>query len=350
MEKLKAWFFLCRPWSLTATAVPFMVFVFVFALLSLFTNHIPKDTMSLLWSRLGLAFVAASALQITCNLLNTWGDNKNGVDDVPGAHVTTPQIMQGYVTTRQVFILALAFLAVTVSIGLYLSFKFVNGVLLINWSLLGVGLIGVLGASNYATLLKFKYHGLGTPFVFFLMGPVFYMGIMASCFGFAFLDKPLNEHIFIAVYVVFISLPIASLVAVILFGNDMRDRLTDAAAGIKTAATILGLRKTLVLFKALHIYPYIHWIITICLFWVIFSREPAPKMPISIIAYVLPFLILPLTVKALRRAQLEYNKNPENPYWFGFERESGKIHFLFGIFYSLALALLEFSFFAIPVK
>jgi 1,4-dihydroxy-2-naphthoate octaprenyltransferase len=345
MEKLKAWFFLCRPWSLTATAVPFMVFVFAFAISSLFDESIPKDTMSLLWSRLGLAFIAASALQITCNLLNTWGDNKSGVDDVPGAHVTTPQIMQGYATTRQVFILALAFLAVTVSIGLYLSFKFENGVLLVNWSLLGVGLIGVLGASNYATLLKFKYHGLGTPFVFFLMGPVFYMGIMASCFGIEFLDKPLNVHISTAVYVVFISLPIASLVAVILFGNDMRDRLTDAAAGIKTAATILGLRKTLVLFKALHIYPYIHWIITICLFWGIFGERSLLKNLTSIIAFVLPFLILPLTVKALRRAQLEYNKNPENPYWFGFERESGKIHFLFGIFYSLALALLEFSFF-----
>jgi 1,4-dihydroxy-2-naphthoate octaprenyltransferase len=130
----------------------------------------------------------------------------------------------------------------------------------------------------------------------------------------------------------------------------MRDRLTDAAAGIKTAATILGLRKTLVLFKALHIYPYIHWIITICLFWGIFGERSLLENLTSIIAFVLPFLILPLTVKALRRAQLEYNKNPENPYWFGFERESGKIHFLFGIFYSLALALLFSPFFVTPLK
>jgi 1,4-dihydroxy-2-naphthoate octaprenyltransferase len=335
MEKLKALFFLCRPWSLTATAVPFMVFVFAFVISSLFDESIPKDTMSLLWSRLGLAFIAASALQITCNLLNTWGDNKSGVDDVPGAHVTTPQIMQGYVTTRQVFILALAFLAVTVSIGLYLSFKFENGVLLVNWSLLGVGLIGVLGASNYATLLKFKYHGLGTPFVFFLMGPVFYMGIMASCVGFEFLQVPFKVHIVTALLTVVVSLPVASLVSVILFGNDMRDRLTDAAAGIKTMATILRPRRTLVLFWVLHIYPYVHYLATVSV--VSFLEDLTLT---RVIAYILPFLVLPLTLKALRRSLSDYRKNPENPYWFGFERESGKIHFIFGILYSLAVALL----------
>jgi 1,4-dihydroxy-2-naphthoate octaprenyltransferase len=336
MEKVKAWFLLCRPWSLTATAVPFMVFVF-WKIAMAFGERRGETLFDFGWDRLGLAFVAAAALQLACNLLNTWGDNRSGVDNVPDAYVTTPQIQQGYATPHQVFLLALGFLAVTVSIGACLSFKIENGGLLVNWSLLAVGAVGVLGASNYATLLKFKYHGLGTPFVFFLMGPVFYMGIMASCLGFEFQNEPLSVHLATAMSVFFVSLPVASLVAVILFGNDMRDRLTDAAAGIKTAATVLGPRKTLLLFWVLHLFPYVHWIAATAL---LFAVSPADAIGWRFVSAVLvPFAVLPLSLKTVRSATADYRKNPENPYWFGYERASGKVHFLFGFLYSLAVVL-----------
>ena len=343
MKKFKALFLLCRPWSLTATAVPFMFFFF-----SLFIAPFLKVGVSCgdAYLNITLAFIAACALQIACNLLNTWGDNDSGVDNVPNAYVTTPQIMQGYVTSRQVLLLALFFLSITVTIGTYLMLGFEDGKINFNWLLFAVGVIGVLGASNYATLLRFKYHGLGTPFVFFLMGPIFYIGIFACLIPSEFFfDLPMFKKVVILFFITFISMPIASLVSVILFGNDMRDRLTDEAAGIKTLATILKPRRTLKMYWILHIYPYLHWVLTVLLVvgFVYGKNKTEYSLWEDIMffsACVLPFLALPLTVKTLKSAAADYRKNPENPYWFGYERASGKIHFIFGFLYSLSMATL----------
>ena len=70
----KAWFFLFRPWSYTATLVPFLVAAGLFG------------SQSACWGRWGIGLFCGLLFQATVNLLNTWGDERSGVDAVPGAH------------------------------------------------------------------------------------------------------------------------------------------------------------------------------------------------------------------------------------------------------------------------
>ena len=59
------------------------------------------------------------------------------------------------------------------------------------------------------------------------------------------------------------------------------------------------------------------------------------------LAFLLPFLALPLTARTLWKATTVYRSMPENPPWRGFERASGGIHCIFGILYAAAFAWLR---------
>jgi len=137
---VKTWFFLCRPWSVTATLVPAL-----FAL-----GLVGRDPL-FSWGRWLLALAAAIPLQIACNLLNTWGDDRSGVDAVDGAVVTTPQLRDGLVTSRQVFLAAAGCLAATCALGLPLLFFRRYADIEINWGMALAAAIGFLGATMCAT-------------------------------------------------------------------------------------------------------------------------------------------------------------------------------------------------------
>ena len=272
------------------------------------------------------ALAAGLFLQIACNLLNTWGDDRSGVDAVPGAHVSVPVLRDGLVTSNQVLAAAVACLVVTCGLGALLCFG-VFGSHVFNWPLLVVSALGFLGATNYATGLKFKHHGLGVPFVFILMGPLYFLGIWAALFG------PSPDHAGLSGnggVVALVSLPVACLVAVILHGNDMRDMSSDRAAGIKTTATVLGPRGALILYYVLHLLPYV------CV--AVPGLLGAPFCSWALVL-LLPCLVLPLTIRTLRTATRVYRSNPANPPWSRLERASGAIHFLFGVLYALTLYL-----------
>ena len=326
-SRLRTWFLLCRPWSVTATLVPAL-----FAL-----GLVGRDPL-FSWWRWCLALVAAIPLQIACNLLNTWGDDRSGVDAVEGAVVTTPQLREGLVTSRQVFLAAAGCLAVVCALGLPLLFFRRNGVLALNWGMALAAAIGFLGATNYATGVKFKYHGLGVPFVFFLMGSI-------ECFGFYAASVPslVPSPDLLPAYgktalarncaeFLLLTLPINCLVAVIMHGNDMRDIATDKAAGICTTASRLGPLGALVLYGALHIAPHL-FCVTMCAVRLLDEYRP-PALP-----WLIPLLVLPLAARTLARAIRVYRTNPAAPPWRGLERASGGIHCLFGILYALAISL-----------
>ena len=286
-ETLKAWFFLFRPWSYTATLVPFFVAAGLFG------------SQTARWGRWGVGFFCGLLFQATVNLLNTWGDERSGVDAVPGAVRTTPQVHDGLVSMRALFIASACCAIASGALGTGLCFFRANGVWHVDWPLLAAGFVGFLGATNYSTGIKFKYRGLGVPFVAFLMGPL---------------------EIFV------LALPIAALVCVIMHGNDMRDIPTDRAAGITTPSTFLGPRGALSLYWICHLLPYL-----VCMRVVLTGR----------LAFLLPFLALPLTARTLWKATAVYRSMPENPPWRGFERASGGIHCIFGILYAAAFAWLR---------
>ena len=320
------WFLLFRPWSYTATLVPFVVIAGALHGLGGFC-----------WWRWWLALAAAVPLQAACNLLNTWGDERSGVDDVPGAIRTTPQVHEGCVSMRAVLAAAIGCVAVSglLAVPLFVL-PLANGEIAYNWPLLAVALIGLFGACNYATGVKFKYRGLGVPFVFFLMGTVEMTGVFCAAVPYLMLGStPLeiaaSPHSWVLAFGV--SLPVNCLVAVIMHGNDMRDIPTDRAAGIRTVASSLGPRGALLLYFALHLMPYA----AVACWAVLFLCGSAHKCAALLL---ITFAALPLTVKTLRTARRVYASCPENPPWRGLERASGGIHFAFGLLYALALALM----------
>ena len=313
---LKAWFLLFRPWSYTATLVPFLVAAGLF-------GARPAG-----WGRWGAGLFCGLLFQATVNLFNTWGDERSGVDAVPGAVRTTPQVHDGLVSMRALFLAATVCAVSAGALGTGLCLFRDNGAWHFDLPLLAAGLVGFLGATNYSTGIKFKYRGLGVPFVAFLMGPleIFVAGeLLRPHAAFADLAAVADGRLWAFA---FLTLPVASLVCVIMHGNDMRDIPTDRAAGITTPSTLLGPRGALSLYWICHLLPYV-----VC----------AKLVRLDLLGFMLPCLALPLTVRTLWRATTVYRSNRANPPWRGLERASGGIHFLFGVLYAAAFAWCNFG-------
>lgn len=300
---IKAWFFVFRPWSYAATLVPFLVGAAV----------APATHGAWRWWT-GLA--AGILFQSTVNLLNTWGDERSGVDDVPGAIRTTPQVHEGLISLNAVLATAAVCAAAASVLGSLLCFYPDGDGWSVSWCLLAVGITGLLGATNYSTGVKFKYLGLGVPFVAFLMGPLEIAA--AVC-----ILRPEDGASFLTARNALLSLPVASLVCVILHGNDMRDIATDRAAGIRSCAIFLGPKGALTFYWICHLLPYAVCAALLC--------SHGRLM-------LLPFMALPLTRRTLASASKTYASNPSNPPWMRLEKSSGAIHLAFGILYALALA------------
>ena len=325
--KAKAWFLLFRPWSYTATLVPFLVAAGI-------SCRIPGCR----WGYWALGLLSGLFFQATVNLLNTWGDERSGVDDAPGAIRTTPQIHEGLVSMRSLLAVALTCAACAATIGLALCFSRDHDAWHVNWPLLGAGFIGFLGSTNYSTGIKFKYRGLGVPFVSFLMGPLEIFVAFALLLPGHVRDilqaTPLLPHLLVFI---FFTLPIAALVGVIMHGNDMRDIPSDRAAGIVTFASRLGPQKALAYYLICHALPYG---IVLCL--TVGTAPLAFRGEGSTAAwFLLPLLVLPLSVRTMVTATRVYRQNPVCPPWRGLERASGKILLLFGILYAAAFALMK---------
>ena len=338
--RVRAWFLLFRPWSYTATLVPFLVAASVVGM-----------SRNADWWHWTGGLVAGLLFQATVNLLNTWGDERSGVDDVPGAIRTTPQVHDGLVSMRAVFVAA-AICAALACIGGVLLCMYAGPageggrVWKMNFELLIAGFIGFLGSTNYSTGFKFKYRGLGVPFVSFLMGPleIFVAAtLLKPEFGREFIrDAFMSGKISPALYLLLggflfavLTLPVASLVGVIMHGNDMRDIPTDRAAGIVTFASRLGPRRALAYYRVCHALPY-----AVCF---LLTALAVVLTGFSALLLLLPFLCLPLTVKTLRAAARVYREDPQCPRWRGLERASGGIHFLFGILYAASMALWQIA-------
>ena len=313
-----AWIPLLRPWSFAATLVPFLVAA------SAFDAEPGAD-----WLRWFGGLAVGLLFQATVNLLNTWGDERSGVDDVPGAIRTTPQVHDGLVSMRSVLVVALT-CAVFASVGgVLLCIRVSDGAVRLNVPLLAAGVVGFLGATNYSTGIKFKYRGLGVPFVSFLMGPL-------ETFAAVALMNPERAVRIVSDAGVFAAfalwtLPVAALVGVIMHGNDMRDIPTDRAAGITTLALRLGPRGALAYYRVCHVVPY-----AVC---AALASLATWKGGFRGALFLIPFLCLPLTAMTLRVAGLAYRENPQCPKWRRLERASGGIHLVFGVLYSLSMFL-----------
>ncbi len=217
---LKIWFLALRPWSFTASFIPVALGTALAAGQGFFDAGL-----------FALTLLAGIAMQAGTNLINTYGDYQSGVDTVEAA-VTCPQLVTGLLTPPAVKRAGIACFGLASVIGLGLA-------RLRGWPIIIIGLIGLIGGYCYTAGFSYKYKGLGSIMVFFLMGPLMtWPAYFIQTAQYSWLP-------------VLVSLPIGFLVADILHANDLRDMVFDRQAGIHTLALFLGRRKSLLLHHSL---------------------------------------------------------------------------------------------------
>jgi 1,4-dihydroxy-2-naphthoate octaprenyltransferase len=196
---------------LTATLVPVLLGILIAA------SHGSFDLVAAVLTIIGACFV-----QLGLNVANDVFDTLSGADD---ANVTPTQfsggsrvIQYGLVSLRQMATLSTVFYVLAGLIGLILLATHGSTALLV------IGVVGFIVSLGYtAPPLKFVYRGLGEIAVAIGFGPLMLLGAYVVQTGGALAWEP-----FVA------SIPVALLVALILYVNEIPDRRSDARAGKRT--------------------------------------------------------------------------------------------------------------------
>ena len=211
------------------------------------------------------AAAGALLLQIFSNFANDYFDFAKGADTserlgptrVMAAGLLSPRAMR----RGMALVVALAVLD-----GIYL-------VLVGGWPILAVGLASLVAAVLYTGgPFPYGYHGLGDLFVFVFFGLVAVAGTYFVQAG------------ALAVEVLVAAAAVGALVTAILVVNNLRDIATDAKAGKRTLAVLIGARNTRLQYVVLLVLAYAVPFVL----WLGFERGAA---------ILLPLLSLPLAVK-----------------------------------------------------
>jgi 1,4-dihydroxy-2-naphthoate octaprenyltransferase len=168
-----------------------------------------------------LALTGGVLLHIGTNVVNEIYDVRQGIDTIASPRASHA-IVKGRMTERSAFVLdgAVFGLAVLVGIGL---------IALRGLPIVAFGLLGLAGGFFYtAPPFQYKFHALGVPLVFLLMGPLMVEGAYYAVSG-----------TWSATALV-VSVPVGLLVAAILHGNEWRDISEDTRAGIVTLSARVG--------------------------------------------------------------------------------------------------------------
>jgi 1,4-dihydroxy-2-naphthoate octaprenyltransferase len=168
-----------------------------------------------------LALIGAICLHSGTNVINEIYDVRQGIDTITSPRASHA-IVKGRITERAAYRVAIVFFVLAVVAGLGLTW-------LRGWPIVALGLIGIAGGYFYtAPPFQYKFHALGVPLVFLLMGPLMTVGAYFAVSGVWSLTA------------LWLSLPIGLLVAAILHGNEWRDIGEDTRAGITTLSSRLG--------------------------------------------------------------------------------------------------------------
>jgi 1,4-dihydroxy-2-naphthoate octaprenyltransferase len=169
-----------------------------------------------------LTVLGACCVQLGLNVANDYFDTIQGADDLnvtPTKYSGGSRVIQyGLVSRRRVGLIAAGFYVAAALIGLALLALQPSAALLV------IGVLGIVVSLAYtAPPLKLVYRGLGEVAVAIGFGPLMLLGAYVVQTG-----GTITAEAFVA------SLPIALLVALILYVNEIPDRRGDARAGKRT--------------------------------------------------------------------------------------------------------------------
>jgi 1,4-dihydroxy-2-naphthoate octaprenyltransferase len=203
---------------LRATRLPFLTATLVPVILGVAVAALEGE-----WSLglAGLTFLGAALVHLGLNVANDVFDTLSGAD---AANTTPTQfsggsrvIHYGLVSMRGMAFLSAAFYLGGIAIGLYLAVQ--RGF----WPLFSIGVAGVVISIIYtAPPFRLVHRGIGEVAVALGFGPIMLLGayfVQAQRFAFE---------------AVYLSIPVAILIALVLYVNEVPDRPGDAAAGKRT--------------------------------------------------------------------------------------------------------------------
>ena len=260
-RRLGAWLEVMRPFSFTASTVP----VATAGALAALDGRLD-------WPLFLGALIAAVLLHVGTNVTNEIYDVRKGIDSITSPRASHA-LLKGRLAEREAFTLAMVAFGGAAAIGLWL-------VAARGWPVAILGLLGLIGGFGYtAPPLEYKFHALGPPLVFLLMGPLMVVGAYYVSTGAFSWDALL------------VSLPVGLLVTAILHGNEWRDVSEDARAGISTLSIRAGRRAAHGLYLSLVVGAYLVLSLAVGV-----HALPAQSL--------LAMLSLPLLVRAIRSSEL----------------------------------------------
>ncbi len=259
---------------LTATIVPVVLGILIAARQGSF------DLVAALLTVVGACFV-----QLGLNVANDVFDTLQGADD---ANVTPTQfsggsrvIQYGLVSLRQMATISTIFYVLGGLIGLVLLATRGSTALLV------IGVAGFIVSLGYtAPPLKFVYRGLGEIAVAFGFGPLMLVGAYVVQTRGALSWEPFAA-----------SIPIALLVALILYVNEIPDRRGDAHAGKRTLPVRFSPRAVIAGYNVAAAGAYVALVVA-----VVVGLLPVPAL--------LMLLTIPLALQVSRGLEPNY----DNPY------------------------------------
>ena len=285
---------------LTATIVPVVLGIAIAA------SHGVFD----LWAA-ALTVIGASFVQLGLNVANDVFDSVQGADD---ANVTPTQfsggsrvIQYGLVSLRQMATLATVFYVLAGAIGLILLATRGSTALLV------IGVVGFIVSLGYtAPPLKFVYRGLGEIAVAVGFGPLMLLGAYVVQTRGALAWEP-----FVA------SIPIALLVALILYVNEIPDRRGDAHAGKRTLPVRFSPRAVVTGYNVAAAAAYV----------AVVAGVVVGVLPV-------PTLLMLLTIPLARQVSAGLMPNYDNPYGLmAYMGVNVRLHLFAGVLLFVAYAI-----------
>jgi 1,4-dihydroxy-2-naphthoate octaprenyltransferase len=217
---------------LRATRLPFLSATFVPVALGVAVAAFHREWH---WWLAALTLIAAACVHLGLNVANDVFDTMSGADE---ANVTPTQFSGGsrvilyrLLSLRQMVLLMVGFYAAAIALGLFLAAYTTF------WPVFWLGLAGVFVSVFYtAPPFRFVHRGLGELMVALGFGPIMTMGayyVQAQRWSWE------------AFYV---SLPVAILIAMVLYVDEVPDRPGDGAAGKRTLPVRLTKRAVIALY------------------------------------------------------------------------------------------------------
>ena len=225
------WWRLIRPHTLTASLVPVLVGS-IWAFSCNRTLHIGLFLAML---------IASCAIQIATNLFNEYYDYVRGLDTKDSVGIGGTIVHDG-ASPKFVMRLALGLYGLAAVLGIYIC-------ALSSWNLILIG--------AFCMLIGYLYTGGPFPISASPFGELFaggFLGTGVICIAFFIQTGYVDWH------TVAISIPVLVLIGLILTGNNIRDRVGDAANGRRTLVILLGHKRSVQFLSVMFTFCYL-WIV-----------------------------------------------------------------------------------------